>query len=412
MKGLFPQPAALPSNEPLRSPPNLPPLSPTPRVPQAAPVVTEYLQKAGPISMQLHSQRLAIAAAAVIGCLATFMPWAHLPIVGAIDGTGGDGWLTLALFAAALYFALSGSRGQPIGGWPQLVAIICPVLAGLIGALKIYSINAMASDLASNANSGTLKGAMEGLVAQAVRPKFGLYALVIAGVGGAAAAVILNPQRLSLPKGTPLRGQISLPRLANLPIHLQRLAVALLALLGAAATFMPWLKSADNGPVYRIDAARSAPRDIAEAHGMNVKYAKEMGKQMGKNAETIRDIQSVAGTSPAGAISLAMFATAVGVSLYGSLRREISGWVRHLVMVTPLLASALGLWEVVQVGVKDHAVRVAVQEHACDRGIRQNLSRLDQPVLKAGYGLWVVILCGIATTAAVPLLRTKKPFGS
>ena len=142
---------------------------------------------------------------------------------------------------------------------------------------------------------------------------------------------------------------------------------------------------------------------------MNVTYAKEMGKQMGKNAETIRDIRSAGGTGLTGAITLAMFTIAISFSLYGPLRRDISGWFWFLVVVPPLLASAVGLWEVMQVGSRDQAVRTAVQEYARERGIRKGLSRLDEPVLKSGFGLWVVIIAGIATTAAVPLLKSKQP---
>ena len=47
----------------------------------------------------MHRQRLVIAVVAVIGMLATFMPWVSVPIAGTINGTKSDGWITLALFA-------------------------------------------------------------------------------------------------------------------------------------------------------------------------------------------------------------------------------------------------------------------------------------------------------------------------
>jgi hypothetical protein len=417
VKGLFSQPSSTVTTEPAVPPIAPPQLPPKQQAPQAAVPAEEpsSLGAHGLESLPLHMQRLGIAVAATLGGLTTFMPWANLPIVGAVDGTAGDGWITLAFFGVALFMALSGIRGQPINGWPQLTAIILPTLASLIGLMKIVSINSIASDLAAEADFGTLGGAMAGLVAQAVRPKFGLYALVMTGIATAAAAVLLNPHRIQLPKSLPLPGRIPLPnriplpRITSLPIHLQRIAVTLLALLGAAATFMPWLKSVDDEAVYRTRAASSTAGQIAEAHKMNVTYAKEMGKQMGKNAETIRDIRSAAGTGLTGAITLAMFTIAMSFGLYGPLRRDISGWLWFLVVVPPLIASAVGLWEVMQVGSKDQAVRTAVQEYARERGIRQGLSRLDQPVLKSGFGLWVMIIAGIATTAAVPLLKSKQP---
>ena len=411
VKGLFSQPNSTVTTEPAAPPIAPPQLPPKQQAPQAA-VPAEQpssLGAHGLESLPLHMQRLGIAVAATLGGLTTFMPWANLPIVGAIDGTAGDGWITLAFFGVALFMALSGIRGQPINGWPQLTAIILPTLASVIGLMKIVSINSIASNLADKADSGTLGGAMAGLMAQTVRPKFGLYALVMTGLATAAAAVLMNPQRIQLPKSLPLPDRIPLPRITSLPIHLQRIAVTLLALLGAAATFMPWLKSVDDEAVYRIQAASSTSGEIAEAAMMNVTYAKEMGKQMGKNAETIRDIRSAGGTGLTGAITLAMFTIAISFSLYGPLRRDISGWFWFLVVVPPLLASAVGLWEVMQVGSRDQAVRTAVQEYARERGIRKGLSRLDEPVLKSGFGLWVVIIAGIATTAAVPLLKSKQP---
>ncbi len=411
VKGLFSQPSLTVTTEPAAPPIAPPQLPPKQEAPQTA-IPAEQpssLGAHGLESLPLHMQRLGIAVAATLGGLTTFMPWANLPIVGAIDGTAGDGWITLAFFVVALFVSLSGIRGQPITGWPQLTAIILPTLASVIGLTKIVSINSIASDLATEADSGTLGGAMAGLIAQTVRPKFGLYALVMTGVATAAAAVLLNPQRIQLPKNLPLSGRIPLPRITSLPIHLQRIAVTLLALLGAAATFMPWLKSVDDEAVYRIEAASSTSGEIAEAYKMNVTYAKEMGKQMGKNAETIRDIRSAAGTGLTGVITLAMFTIAMSFGLYGPLRRDISGWFWFLVVIPPLIASAVGLWEVMQVGSRDQAVRTAVQEYARERGIRKGLSRLDEPVLKSGFGLWVVIMAGIATTAAVPLLKSKQP---
>lgn len=54
----------------------------------------------------MNKQRLAILILAGLGALATFMPWVKAPIVGTINGTKGDGWITLALFAVPLVISL------------------------------------------------------------------------------------------------------------------------------------------------------------------------------------------------------------------------------------------------------------------------------------------------------------------
>ncbi len=361
---------------------------------------------AGGGALPLHKQRMAIAGAALLGGLSTFMPWATLPIVGAIDGTAGDGWITLALFAVALGVALTGSRGQAIYGWPQLAAIVVPLIASLIGASKIYSIIAIASNMGATADSDTLRGAMAGLVAQTVRPKFGLYLLVATGIATAASAIALSPQRISIPKTLPLPGHMAIPRSMRLPLHIQRMAVLGLSLLGAAATFMPWVKPVDSGPVLRIKASVATPAEIAVAHAVNSQYCQEMAKHMGTKAETLRDIQSATGTRLAGVFTFAMFAAAISLCFHGIRTRPINDWTRLLVLVLPLIASSVGAWEVLQVGVKDKAVRAAVQEYVRESGHSIDLPRLSQPVMQSGYGLWVITATGIATSAAFGLLQS------
>ena len=54
----------------------------------------------------MNKQRLAILIVAGLGALATFMPWVKAPIVGTINGTKGDGWITLVLFAVPLVISL------------------------------------------------------------------------------------------------------------------------------------------------------------------------------------------------------------------------------------------------------------------------------------------------------------------
>jgi hypothetical protein len=88
----------------------------------------------------LHRQRFAIAVAAGLGVLATFLPWVHAPIVGSVLGTAGDGWITLALFLPALLLAFRGDRHLPLRGIRRMAATIPAGLAALIGLEKIDKI--------------------------------------------------------------------------------------------------------------------------------------------------------------------------------------------------------------------------------------------------------------------------------
>ena len=138
----------------------------------------------GPIIAGLHRQRFAVCVLAGIGMLATFLPWVHLPIVGSISGTAGDGWITLALFIPAMVLAWRGQKLQPLIGNARLLAAIPAGLAGLIGLYKMADFN---SRMASLPRDNPFAGA----VATSVRIGMGLYLLIAASAALVAVAWLL-----------------------------------------------------------------------------------------------------------------------------------------------------------------------------------------------------------------------------
>jgi len=69
----------------------------------------------------MHKQRLFIVIAAVVGIVSAFLPWARVSMFGmSVSATGmdgGDGWLSLGLFAAAAGLAFtSGNRNLVLEG--------------------------------------------------------------------------------------------------------------------------------------------------------------------------------------------------------------------------------------------------------------------------------------------------------
>ncbi len=58
----------------------------------------------------MHKQRLFIVIAGAVGVLSAFLPWARVSLFGfstSVNGIdGGDGWLSLALFGAAIGLVL------------------------------------------------------------------------------------------------------------------------------------------------------------------------------------------------------------------------------------------------------------------------------------------------------------------
>jgi hypothetical protein len=374
IKGLFPQP-----DKP--SPPPPPPVAPVARpAPATAP------------ASGLHPQRLVAGIAAAIGGVATFLPWATVPIMGTIDGTAGDGWITLGLFVGVLAAAFLGPRSQQMAGLAQLGGIVLSTIAGGIGVTKILHFRHLIAGIKADAAPGSLEGAMKGLMANATRLGPGLYVLVIASVAAIVAIVALRSKRDAATAATPL------------PIHVQRIVVIVLALAGAAGTFMPWAGPVDSEPAVKIDASRSPAEGIARSRASNRKYRDEMAKYLGKKAETLRDITSSSGTAFSGWFTLALFATTALLAIRGVRRSPLRGPLLALAAATPLAAAGLGAWEVVKAGNADKAVRAASLEAARENGLEEAATRLSRPVIKVEAGLWVVIASGVAAAVAGAIL--------
>lgn len=97
------------------------------------------------------------------------------PIIGTVDGTAGDGWITFVLFAISLSLVFTGRRHEVLSGGEQAGAAICTALAVLLGIWKILDFHARKSDAArDNPFAQALMGS--------VQIGFGLYLVVLAGI--------------------------------------------------------------------------------------------------------------------------------------------------------------------------------------------------------------------------------------
>ena len=119
----------------------------------------------------MHKQRIIIIVIAALGMLATFMPWIKAPIIGSVDGTDGDGWITLALFAVALAISLLGDRTQKIKTKKLYIASLAGIIAAGIGILDITNVKSSMDDI-NSIFSGTLN----------ISVGYGLYLIVLAGI--------------------------------------------------------------------------------------------------------------------------------------------------------------------------------------------------------------------------------------
>jgi acyl dehydratase len=366
IKGLFPQ-AASPS----------PPPPPPPEPPVARP--------AAPPAAGLHPQRLAVAIAAAVGGVATFLPWATVPIMGTIDGTVGDGWITLGLFAGVVAAALLGQRSQQMAGLAQLGGGILSTIAGGIGAAKILHFRQMIESMKGDAAPGSLEGPMKGLMANATRLGPGLYVLVIASVAAVIAIVALRSKR-----------EAAVP----LPLHIQRISLIVLALAGAAGTFMPWMERIDEESAVEGDASRMSAETIMRARATEMVYGDSLRLTLGQPGGKAGS----PGTAHSGWFTLALFATTAVLALLGVHRRPLRGMLLVVAVVTPLAAAGLGAAELTKIAPIDERIRAAVLETARENGLGASVPRMDSPVIRTGNGLWVVITAGVGAAAAAAML--------
>lgn len=115
----------------------------------------------------MHKQRLAMAVCGGLGIIATFLPWVSFMGISASGLSAGiAGILNLALFGGGIALAALGDREQAQEGGMMYGALACFGLGGLYGIFNI-------------AQTGGMTG-------------FGLYLVVIAGIGGAVAAFVLK----------------------------------------------------------------------------------------------------------------------------------------------------------------------------------------------------------------------------
>jgi hypothetical protein len=130
----------------------------------------------------MNKQRMFILVAAVIGVIATFLPWIELAM-GSVAGTKGDGWLTLPLFTISAVLAVLGNRMAPLSGASLYGTMVPALLAGLLGIYKIVDFN---SSLPSGDNPIILA------MRQTMSVGIGLYLVALAGVAVPAIAYFLR----------------------------------------------------------------------------------------------------------------------------------------------------------------------------------------------------------------------------
>lgn len=132
----------------------------------------------------MNKQRLAILIASVIGALGTFMPWVSLPIVGSINGTKGDGYITLLCFLVPIVLSILGNRKTALSGVRMYGAIAGAGISSLIAIYKIIDFNSKMAPASDNPFAQA--------IASSVSIEYGLYVIAVTGLGVIASAFFVK----------------------------------------------------------------------------------------------------------------------------------------------------------------------------------------------------------------------------
>jgi uncharacterized membrane protein YuzA (DUF378 family) len=119
----------------------------------------------------MHKQRIAVMVAALLGIIATFLPWAT---VAGVTITGSQvTYITLGLCAIALILALLGDRSQPVASGMRIGIAVLGLLTGAYGAYQIMDMNKAVDRMAG------MEGGAE--IASGAAVGIGLYLVIAAG---------------------------------------------------------------------------------------------------------------------------------------------------------------------------------------------------------------------------------------
>lgn len=124
----------------------------------------------------MNRQRFAVFIVAIIGLIATFLPWYGVENLGTISGFRSSGWFSFIMFIIVLFLAMRGNQRLNMTnrnvGWITVFS----ALAAIVVIWRMFDI------YFSRDTSITLGGSMGNLTGNEVYIGYGAWLVVIAGV--------------------------------------------------------------------------------------------------------------------------------------------------------------------------------------------------------------------------------------
>ena len=122
----------------------------------------------------MNKQRFAVIIVALIGLIATFLPWYKIVQLGTISGMSSSGWFIM--FIIVIILALRKDLHEDLSMGISWSITICSLLASFVVLWKIIDVWFAQEGMFS------LGGGMEGILGSQVSIAYGAWIVTIAGV--------------------------------------------------------------------------------------------------------------------------------------------------------------------------------------------------------------------------------------
>lgn len=139
----------------------------------------------------MSRQRFVVFIIAIIGLIATFLPWYQIGNWGSVSGLSSSGWFTFIMFIIVLFLGLRGDQRANMSNRNVWLLSIFSIVASIVVIWRMFDI------YFSRDTTITLGGNMGNLTGNEVFIRYGAWLVVIAGICIPFAAFLFKGRKMT-----------------------------------------------------------------------------------------------------------------------------------------------------------------------------------------------------------------------
>lgn len=124
----------------------------------------------------MNRQRFVVVILAIIGMIATFLPWYRIQQLGSLSGMSSSGWFTFIMFIIVIILALRKNLHEDVSMGISWSITIFSLIASFVVLWRMIDVWFAKEGMFS------LGGHMNGILGSQVRVAYGAWVVVIAGI--------------------------------------------------------------------------------------------------------------------------------------------------------------------------------------------------------------------------------------